>query len=129
MTSAVRSYIIIVPILTDDPRRESLGIISLYHYHIVTRTFSLSLYIYIYISLHYPYIILILSLYNPYIIIISIIIISIIITHSCMALPSAQYRSEDGNESVSLEGSETHSSDKLVLYYCYYYYKWPSPSR
>ena len=32
-----------------------------------------------------------------------------------MALPSVQDRSEDGNESVSLERSETHPSDKLVL--------------
>ena len=35
--------------------------------------------------------------------------------HSFMALPSAQDRSEDGNESVSLERSETYPSNKLVL--------------
>ena len=35
--------------------------------------------------------------------------------HSFMALPSVQDRSEDGNESVSLERSETYPSDKLVL--------------
>ena len=35
--------------------------------------------------------------------------------YSFMALPSAQDRSEDGNESVLLERSETHPSDKLVL--------------
>ena len=34
---------------------------------------------------------------------------------SFMALPSVQDRSEDGNESVSLEKSETYPSDKLVL--------------
>ena len=33
--------------------------------------------------------------------------------NSFMALPSAQDRSEDGNESVSLERSETYPSDKL----------------
>ena len=50
------------------------------------------------------------------IIITSIIIITIAITiHSFMALPSVQDRSEDGNESVSLERSETYPSDKLVL--------------
>ena len=32
-----------------------------------------------------------------------------------MVLPSAQDRSEDGNESVSLGRSETYPSDKLVL--------------
>ena len=38
-----------------------------------------------------------------------------IVIHSFMALPSAQDRSEDGNETVSLERSETYPSDKLVL--------------
>ena len=37
------------------------------------------------------------------------------VIHSFMALPSVQDRSEDGNESVSLEKSETYPSDKLVL--------------
>ena len=46
---------------------------------------------------------------------ISISCITTSIIHSFMALPSAQERSEDGNESVSLERSETHPSDKLVL--------------
>ena len=35
-----------------------------------------------------------------------------IVIHSFMALPSVQDRSEDGNESVSLERSETYPSDQ-----------------
>ena len=35
--------------------------------------------------------------------------------HSFMALTSVQDRSEDGNESVLLERSETYPSNKLVL--------------
>ena len=38
-----------------------------------------------------------------------------LIPYSFMALPSVQDRSGDGNESVSLERSETYPSNKLVL--------------